>query len=232
LFACGLDDLILPETRFKTDSSALLGGSVADSNSTEQQTSTESTEKNIGDSISCNMIVDSVLLPGYPRDPLCERVRRLCAHDFRDQPWYLDNLYLISSYAIGAAAMILPFAKPSGVVVLAGLDLILAIGWSIIAVIPLCGIVDSIQRQEPSQRQAPLMIRLAVHPGKVYERSRWAYFVGVPVISIIVSPITYTMSGFATSFFIPVLIWALFSVVMSFRALWACLRSIYLQVPS
>lgn len=232
MFACGLDDLILPETRFKTDSSALLGGSVADGNSTDQQTPTESTEKNIGDSISCNTIVDSVLLPGYPSDPLCERVRRLCAHDFRDQPWYLDNLYLIASYAIGAAGMILPFARPSGAVILTGLDVILPNAWAIINVIPLCGIVDSIRRQEPSQRQAPLMIRLAVHPGKVYQRSRWAYFVGVPVISIIVSPITYTMSGFATSFFIPVLIWAFISLVIWFRASWAGLHSIYLQVPS
>jgi hypothetical protein len=180
------------------------------------------------------MIVDSVLLPGYPSAPLCERVRRLCAHDFRDQPWYLDNLYLISSYAIGAAGMILPFAKPSGVVVvLTGLNVILPAGWGIISVIPLCGIVDSIRRQEPSQRQAPLMIRLAVHPGKVYQRSRWAYFVCDPVISIIVSPITYTMSGFAaTSLFIPVLIWSFIFVVMWFRASWAGLHSIYLQVPS
>lgn len=39
-----------------------------------------------------SMALDSVSPPEHPSDTLCPRVQLLCNRDYRDEPWYLDNL--------------------------------------------------------------------------------------------------------------------------------------------
>lgn len=180
------------------------------------------------------MTMDSAVSLGRSNEHLCARVHRLCTHDFRDQPWYLDNLWLISSYTIGAAAVILPLAKFSGLWTVLrpqnnmvfALVAVLPVSLAVITIIPLCGIVDSIQRQEP-----PFVIRLAVHPGKVYQRSRWIYLVCVPVVLIIAGPITYVFDD-AVNVYLLVTIWGMVFAVAFLRASCACVYSVYLQASS
>lgn len=176
-----------------------------------------------------SMTFDSEPLPERPGDALCVRIQHLCNHDFRDKPWYLENLFLIISYAIMGAWIILVFpflgsGSTSGLLTFA-VPIVIGCSFPIFAIIPLCGIVSSIQRRK---RRPPWLIRLAIDSTKKYRVCRWLFFLCAPIsglafgISVAVSAnmmITYLL-----------LLWAMVCGAILFYAGFRGLVSIYLQV--
>lgn len=129
-----------------------------------------------------HMAPNTGLLPNTkrPDNRLWVRIRDICMQDFRAEPWYLSNLWLMALVAVASACMTFPEALTRGndldhaVVMLVILPIIYFSTSSII--IPLCGIVNSIRDTTLSSRNPLSGIRLAIDPGKRYHAIRWIYF--------------------------------------------------------
>lgn len=185
-----------------------------------------------------SMALDSVPLTGHPSDTLCPRVQLLCNQDYRGEPWYLDNLFLIMSYFTSAACIILqmPLLGNGQISILTSeVPGVFIAGFFVPGIIPLCGIVSGIQGREWC---TPFLIKLAVNSGKRYRVSRWIFCLWAPVSAIIfVIGWHYwdSVDGFddpsmLSWISIGVVLWILVCVIISCYALFRGLFSIYSQV--
>lgn len=172
--------------------------------------------------LSCNMTSDSgpVRRTG---SPLCAGIQRICHDDFRAEPWYLENLFLIVWYAIAEACVVLQWAGSGWVW---SLDVFLPPIFALcyLTIIPLCGIMDLIQRSGCSQRRPPFLIRLAVDPGKNYRLSRRIYILSAPVVAIIY--VSVPSLGWNI---LPAGIWCIAGFIVWVYAIFASISSVHSQ---
>lgn len=182
-----------------------------------------------------SMTLDSDPPPEYPSDTLCPRVQLLCNQDYRGEPWYLDNLFLIMSYFTSAACIILqmPLAGIQQIFMwIFEVPAVFAAGIFIPGIIPLCGVVSDILRKE---RRTPFLIKLAVDPGKRYRVSRWIFCLWAPVFAIFFVIGSYQWDsvdypGMIVWITIGELLWILVCVIISCYSFFRGLFSIYLQL--
>lgn len=164
----------------------------------------------------------------HPIDGLYSQLRRLCNQDFRDEPWYLDNLLQITSYSVVAGGFILSyrFDPPYFVYLVLGPGTCLGFV-TIPTAIPQCKIVSGIQRRK---RNSPFLIKLAVDPRKRYRVSRWIFCLwgSISAAMYVVSGYTNTVLG--TTFLCSVLSWIGALIAICFYAFFSGLFSIYRQV--
>lgn len=133
-------------------------------------------------------IISALNSAPLPSDPLCVRVNYICKHDFRAEAWYLQYLCQITFYIVGVACAILPWADGATLffttVAFAVLPILAAVLIGIFT-IPLCGIVNSIQHKDLSQRHCFSVVRLAIDLGIGYRVSRGICFLGLPVAAAV-----------------------------------------------
>lgn len=165
---------------------------------------------------------------GNPDDPLCVRLRHICKReDFRTEPWYLDNLYLIMCYFASEGIMVLSLVRSDNGIW--ALNALLPPFFALVylTTIPLCGILQRIQ-QGKSERRLSFLVRLAVDSGMRYRVARWVYFVSAPVFVIIYVSMPVEELGNV----VPAAIWCLVGFVVWFAGICSILSSVYSQVLS
>lgn len=178
----------------------------ADSQSQMELVSTRSVEGSNNTALLHSMASNSQPLQNAarPGDRLCGRIQSLCKQDFRKEPWYLDNLRLLTCVSIAVMPVIIPFGalRDHG-----GLTMILLVSvpaiFGLVAsiVIPVCGIVSSIQHR-PLSRHSSFIIGLAIYPK--YQVPRWIFFLSWAAAAWLASNTTLYTFGF--SFGVPVLV--------------------------
>lgn len=180
-----------------------------------------------------SMALDSIPPPEHPSDTLWSHIQRLCSHDFRAEPWYLDNLFLIMSYFAMAACFILIVQSPGWgnygrMSLLLELVLGLSAGGIVIpGAIPLCGIVSGIQRRG---KRSPFLIKLAVDSGNRYRMSRWIFCLWALISGIAFAVGFYTLGDIGSEFGSCAILWISVWGIISFYAVFRGLFSIYSQV--
>lgn len=173
-----------------------------------------------------------------PGDRLCVGIMHFSKQDFRREPWYLDNLFLLTSFTIGLGCIVLPIASvphftldfDTGPIIIAFL-MLLPIGLISCSVIPLCAVANSLQDRDLSPSLSGCVIRLAVDPRRSYRALRWVYFLSWPIAASFFATAFYLTFGvYFVYAMIPILCWGGISFALFVCAVYTGLFSIYSQI--
>lgn len=185
--------------------------------------------------VTNEMTPGSPPLSGCPSEPLCVRVKHLCNRDFRAEPWYMDNLYMITAVAAAAGCLFLAIftngypangaANAKGYVLMLFLFYSPSVGLPFISTIPSCAMVNGMLLQQYS----PFLIRLAIDCGKRYRLSRWIFYLSAPFAAIIFSALFSTWPAYAL---IAPAVWASFCLLVRLYASCMGVYSVWSQVLS
>lgn len=128
--------------------------------------------------------------------PVYDIIIASCKCDFRSYPWYLDNLYFMISFIVGAAPVYLFFAEEDfqqlnlyfvqyACLLLGGCCLCLS-------TIPFCGVVNTIESNQ-SKHRACSIVRIIIDPGRAYRICRRTYYYASPALVLFFAIATYKM---------------------------------------
>ncbi|OJJ05253.1 hypothetical protein ASPVEDRAFT_837388 [Aspergillus versicolor CBS 583.65] len=156
-----------------------------------------------------------------------------CERDFRSCPWYLDNLYFMISFIVGAAPVYLLFAEEDfqhlnlffvqyACLLLGGCCLCLS-------TIPLCGVVNTIKSNQ-SKHYACSAIRIVIDPGKAYRICRQIYYYASPalvVLSVIATDKMWILILGYPGIFLAVCTWIVFYMSPFLLSVFGAIYSLY-----
>lgn len=184
-----------------------------------------------GDSaiVSYDMTLDNEPLPGCLGNALCARVQRLCNHDFRDEPWYVDNLFLIMCYVTSGPIIILEmlfmgYFGALGTFLKTLVPAMLGGGCIILATIPLCGTVSCIQRRG---RRSSFITRLTIDSRKKYRVPRWIFCLYAPISVIIFGAMALPFHAAIWDVYTASLFPGIWCGIFYIVHLYACFRSLF-----
>lgn len=139
-------------------------------------------------------------------EPLLNRISSLCQRRFHSEPWYLDNMRLAMAAMTGVACFLFVTGQGDSFITFTWVLAIFLASLVCLALIPLCGILDSLGSKQLAKRCPLSVVRLAVDPGKAYRVLRYIYFVLCPISTIGYGVVLLVHGGYMS--IVPLFIWA------------------------